>query len=262
MKLNKNISEIRAEVLLNFLYPKMEEHWTAHCDGTFYRNYNGDSMYINENTGELRLSRDGFLRLLPQGVLTNDDDLQKEDAAEKFEELERRQKLLHEAFLPFDTYIFHKKLTIERQASSLLNAKLDYLLKEFFDFNLSEEHSPLVREAAVLLPFVSRYKGDLRFVSQLLSALMNCPVETYRGRYSESDTTVRWVPSVRYELMIPGLSAKEYQALSKTIIPLENFLKEWFIPFEVNCEMVIKDKVLDHQVGERLILNYNTELNI
>ncbi len=262
MKINKNISEIRAEVLLNFLYPKLEDHWTAHCDGTFYRNYNGDAMLIDETTGELRLSRDGFIKLLPQGVLTNDDDLQGEDTAEKFEELERRQQLLHEAFLPFDTYIFHKKLTIERQTSSLLNTKLEYLLKEYFDFDLSQEPSPLVRDAAVLLPFISRYKGDLGFVAQILSALMNCPVETRKGRYSESDTTVSWLPSVRYDLMIPGLSAAGYRAQNEAFLPLARFLKEWFIPFEVHCEMVIKEDVPHQPIGDRLILNYNTELNI
>ncbi len=261
MKINKNISEIRAEVLLNFLYPNMEEEWIAHCDGTFYRNYNGDSMLIDETTGELRLSRDGFLRLLPQGVLTNDEDLQGEDVAAKFEELERRQKLLHEAFLPFDTYIFHKKLAIERQTSSMLNAKLDYLLKEFFDIDLSQEPSPLVRDAAVLLPFVSRYKGDLGFVSQLLSALMNCEVETYRGRYSESDTTICWLPSIKYELLIPELSADEYQERNESLLPLTCFIKEWFIPFDVHCDMVIKEHLPDQHIGERLILNYNTDLN-
>ena len=65
MKINSNLSEIRAEVLLNHLYPEMEERWKVHHEGAFFRNYNGDSMSIDETTGEVRLSRDGFMRLLP-----------------------------------------------------------------------------------------------------------------------------------------------------------------------------------------------------
>ena len=84
MKINSNLSEIRAEVLLSHLYPEMEERWKVHHEGAFFRNYNGDSMSIDETTGEVRLSRDGFMRLLPQGVLTDDEELKGEDAAEKF----------------------------------------------------------------------------------------------------------------------------------------------------------------------------------
>ncbi len=56
MKINSNLSEIRAEVLLNHLYPEMEERWKVHHEGAFFRNYNGDSMSIDETTGEVTAS--------------------------------------------------------------------------------------------------------------------------------------------------------------------------------------------------------------
>ena len=151
MKINSNLSQIRAEVLLSHLYPEMEERWKVHHEGAFFRNYNGDSMSIDETTGEVRLSRDGFMRLLPQGVLTDDEELKGEDAAEKFKKLEHRLRVLHEAFLPFDTYAFQKKLAIERQVSRLLDDKLSYVLSQYFGFDLPGEKNPLVRQAAVLL---------------------------------------------------------------------------------------------------------------
>ena len=103
MNINRDLSEIKAEVLLNYLYPEMEERWVVHYEGAFFRNYNGDPLSIDETTGEVRLSRDGFLRLLPQGLLTYDDELKGEDTVEKYKKMEERQRLLHEAFLPFAT---------------------------------------------------------------------------------------------------------------------------------------------------------------
>ena len=67
------------------------------------------------------------MALLPEGLLTRDDDLRGEDFSEKFKELEWRRELLSESFAPFDTYVFRKKLEIERQVSELLDQKLSYL---------------------------------------------------------------------------------------------------------------------------------------
>ena len=100
MKINRNISQIRAEVLLNYLYPEMSRKWMVHGKGTFYRNYNQDILALYEKEDKVILTRDGFLRLLPEGLLTRDDDLRGEDFSEKYEELEWRRELLNEAFSP------------------------------------------------------------------------------------------------------------------------------------------------------------------
>ena len=70
-----DISEMKAEVLLNHLYPELAERWIVKNKGTFYRNYSEDVMRIDEEQGMVALSRDGFLRLLPQGLITTDDEL-------------------------------------------------------------------------------------------------------------------------------------------------------------------------------------------
>ena len=219
-------------MLLNYLYPEMESQWIAIDKGTFYRNYNQDALSIDEKEKKVVLARDGFLRLLPDGLLTKNDDLRGEDFAAKYKELEWRRELLNEAFSPFDTYVFLKKLTIERKASELLDQKLTFLLKSYFGFDINKESNALVKEAAILLPFVSRWRGDLGFVANLLGALMNCEVEMTKGRYSHQDTTRNWLP-----------------------------LKEWFVPFEVRCEIDVKEHSQPQNPDGRLTLNYNTELN-
>lgn len=246
-------------MLLNYLYPEMESKWIAQCKGTFYRNYNQDVLEIEED--KVLLSRDGFLRLLPEGLLTKDDDLKGENVLEHYKELEWRRELLSEAFAPFDTFVFRKNLLIERQASEMLESKLDFLLREYFDIQLDQLESPLVKEAAVMLPFVSRWRGDFGFISNVLGALMNCHVEMVIGRYSEEDTSVNWLPRVRYILLIPGLSNDEYRQKSMELQPLREFIQEWFIPFEVICEISIKEHHYQPKEKASLTLDYNTELD-
>ena len=200
--INRNISQIRAEVLLNYLYPEMNGKWIVQGKGTFYRNYNQDVLAVYEKEGKVVLTRDGFLRLLPEGLLTRENDLRGEDFSEKYKELEWRRELLNESFAPFDTYVFHKKLPIERYTSELLEHKLEYVLKTYFNFDLVAEANPLVKEAAVLLPFVSRWRGDFAFIANLFGALMDCEVERSEGRFSHIDTTVCWLPEVS-NLKIP-----------------------------------------------------------
>jgi len=260
MKIGRNLYQVRAEVLLNYLYPELEGDWITQYKGTFFRNYNEDILELYEDERKVILARDGFLRLLPEGLLTHDDDLRGEDVAQKFKELEWRRELLNEAFSPFDTYIFRKKLAIERNMSELLDQKLNYLLKMYFDFDLAAEKNELVKEAAVLLPYVSRWRGDFHFVANLLGALMNCRVEMSMGRYSHLDTTICWLPRVRYDLLIPGLSPETYQEKMEELAPLVDFIKEWLIPFDVWCEVKIKEH---HPVPDkaRVTLDYNTEVN-
>ena len=251
MIINRNISQIRAEVLLNYLYPEMNGKWMVQGKGTFYRNYNRDVLAVYEKENKVLLTRDGFLRLLPEGLLTRDDDLRGEDFSEKFKELEWRRELLS----------VRKKLEIERQVSELLDQKLSYLLKEYFNFDIEAEQSELVKEAAVLLPFVSRWRGNLGLVGNILGALMHCEVETIKGRYSPIDSTRLWLPQVTYKLLIPGLTRAIYLELRKSLEPLAAFLKEWLIPFDVRCVIEIKQHMIPQKPDGSMTLDYNTELN-
>lgn len=260
MTIHNNISEIKAEMLLNYLYPELEEKWVARCEGTFYRNYNSDTMYLNVTDKEVSLSRDGFLRLLPQGLLTSDEELKNGDVAENYEALKRRQHRLLEAFLPFDTYFFRKKLNLERQTSQILEGKLSFILKEYFDYDIEKEESPLVREAAGLLPYVSTWRGDFGFLCNVIADLMGCEVNMTIGRYSHLDTTICWLPKIKYELLISGLTPEQYRQKNDELQPLHSFLTEWFIPFDVVCEMVIKEHPAAGLPVSRPALGYNTEI--
>jgi hypothetical protein len=259
MREDNYIPHIRAEVLLNYLYPELEQQWRVRNEGSFYRNYNQDILFLDEETKEVELSRDGLLNLLPEGLYNRQDELKGEDMRTKFKELEQRVHLLKEAFMPIDTFWFRQKLYVERQTSELLDDKLNYVLRTYFDFDMSQEHDPLVKEVAVMLPFISTKRGDFGFVRQLLETLLHCQVNMETGRYSHTDNTRRWLPMVRYDMLIPGLTAEEYKRKNDELEPLRNFIAEWFMPMEVMCLMLIKEYGVPQLTDSRLVLDYNTE---
>ena len=259
--IKNSIPEIRVELLLNFLYPEMSNQWTSQNEGTFFRNYNSDLLTIDEEKMVALTARDSFMKLLPQGLITQETDLKGEDAAEKFKQLELKLRLLRETFKPIDTFRFRESLYVEHQIDSLLQGKLSYILRDYFGVDLDKIDNPYVREAAILLPYVNRRRGDFGFIANLLQTLVKCEVRMTMGRYSHSDTTRSWLPMVRYDLVIPGLTPEAFKTIDKEIEPLREFLCEWMIPFEVWCEIVIKEYDVPSQTDTRLTLGYNTEVS-
>ena len=247
-------------MLLNFLYPELEEKWIVRHEGTFYRNYSRDVMELDPEHAEVRLSRDSLLSLLPQGLISPDDELKGGDLAEKHQEIELRKRVLLEAFLPFDSLAFNYRLRAERNIAELLDDKLAWLLKSFAGFDLETVENPYVREMVPLLPLIRLHRGNFGLLRNLLAVLFRCEVTMTERRYSETDSTRSWLPSVRYELLVPDLSSEEFRTLHRDLQPLKSFLEEWFVPMEVRLEIVIKQHGITPKVGEPLTLDYTTDL--
>ena len=111
--MNKNEQyHISAECLLNYLYPDQMERWKVDCAGTFYRNYSPDVLSLDKESQTVRLSRDSFLRLLPQGIIARDNALKGKDFEQKYEQLQKEEELLLDLFKPVDTLAFRTRLHI------------------------------------------------------------------------------------------------------------------------------------------------------
>lgn len=254
------IQEIRAELLLNSLYPDHDKHWLVTAQGTFYRNYNSDLMSIDSEAGTVRLARDGLLKLLPSELISPPDELRGEGFDKNRDKMLWRQTLLREAFAPFDTVQFAHSMNIERQVSSLLSERDEYILSNYFGINLDDTTDPLVRKAASLLPRISSLRGDLGMVRNLLSVLLQSPVEMdLSHRYSQTCSDRNWMPMVRYYVIKPGLSAAAYNEAMAALRPLADFVREWFIP----CDIVSRIEYRQHKdsgnVQQQVVLDYNTE---
>lgn len=252
--------EVSAELLLNLLYPALKDKWKVKDKGTFYRNYSHDILAIDTEEHEVSLSRDGFLRLLPPGMISNENELKGDNFEEKYAKLDQRKRTLQEAFVPFDSFIFRRRIHVEHEVQELLNSKIDYLLNTYFGFDREHEDNPYIKTISVILPYISKLRANVHFTKELISTITGCETEMTCGRYSEKDNTHYWLPWVKYDLTMKNLSSQEYKAKSKEIKELELFINEWFMPFDSKCSLRIKHHQQPFVPDGNLTLNYNTEL--
>ena len=94
MEQQRDLFEINAEMYLHYLYPELADQWRVESKGTFYRNYNQDVLELETEEQRVELARDGFLKLLPQGLYSKDDDLKGKNFREKYEAMRKKQELL------------------------------------------------------------------------------------------------------------------------------------------------------------------------
>ena len=248
-------------MLLDYLYPELEEKWIVRYDGTFYRNYSRDVLSMAPDEAQVWLSRDSLLSLLPKGLISKEDELREgRDRTELIKALELQLRVLTEAFLPFDTFSFRRLLRAERMIEELLGDKLTWLLKTYYDFDLEAVENPYVREFAVLLPGIRRWRGDFQLLRNLLASTFHCEVQMLERRFGDDDSTRAWIPEIRYELLIPDLSPEQYGKLHSDILPLRDFLAEWFMPMEVRLEIAVKHHQAAVGINGEMTLDYNTEL--
>lgn len=248
-------------MLLNYFYPDLLSKWKVKNVGTFYRNYNRDVMSLDADAGKVSLARDGFLRLLPDALISDPGELRGKGFDARYEQMKLRRQILTEAFSPIDTFHFRTSLAIEREVSELLDTKLAYILKQHFDYDIEAETSPKVREIATMLPFISQKRGDVYFVAELLSIIYGCDVETdLSHRYSDTDSTKAWMPMVRYNIILKGMNAAQYKSESEQLEAVRQFVAEWFIPFDVMCRIEFKQHGIRPTTDGILVLGYNTEL--
>ena len=81
------------------------------------------------------------------------------------------------------------------------------------------------------------------------------------GRYTWSDDIQDSQPYVEYRVIAPQLDNSTLNILCNNLIPLQEFINEWFIPFDTVCRIVVKDYSNNNTVKENLSLDYNTRLS-
>lgn len=258
-------NEINAEFLLHRLYPELEEQWTVRFKGTFYRNYTNDPISVDMDSKVVEVARDGLLKLLPPTMLSDESELKDHDDAgrryhkdwkERYQELQRRLMMLSEAFLPIDTLHFRQSLKLENAVSEVLDMKLRHVLKEYYGIDLDAITDEYTLQAAVLLPFVTKLRGKLPFVRNMLSAILDTKVTMQLSSYSHRDNNKGSLPKVHYHVIIDGLTQQEYKERTERLKPLASFVKEWFIPFDFFSEISVISSITQG-VDNGALLNYN-----
>ncbi len=255
---------IKAEVLLNYIYPELSDKWVAKNKGTFFRNYSDDIMDLDTNNNIVELSRDGFLKLLPPGFLANKDEFLGANTSPKARKNvsiaeRKRQELLKDLFVPIDTLNLRNYLKLESNIAKIHNNKLYYILKEYYEIDANEIKNKYIDYILPFVLFSKQLRGDIGFVQSVLSVLLDCKVDMKKGRYTQSHWEACSLPQVEYTLHIPQMTNAQYNELINELNPFFDFIREWFIPFDLHTEFYVRD-FSENTLNKSMTLNY--DLNI
>ena len=124
-------------------------------------------------------------------------------------------------------------------------------MKDFLGLDLSQEKNPYVRKLAPMAAQAAHIRGDYRFICNALGCALG-----YK-------TTYKVTPDrVRFTIHRPNLDRTSFLRYLDELRPLFQWVEEWFVPFELQCEYKVRDYTRDdHFAGpNKLMLDYNATL--
>ncbi len=266
--MNVDLTNIKAEVLLNYLYPEKHNSWFVEYMGTFFRNYQNDLMDIDLANNKLSLSRDNFIKLLPESALFRKEVINRKERKSRRSKQVKEDRSNYEnlcgVFSAIDTFRFRESLGYEAFFSSLSENKVAVLLKEIYGYDYEKEPNKYVKKMAHLLLRSDKIKGDMEvirdFLESLLSEELICKVKKELGEYRGNGRTGCFLSQVTYYVIISGLEKDTYKQLSQELMPLFDFIKEWFVPVYIETDFLIVDNTDNDTLSTRSLLGYNTKI--
>ncbi len=266
--MNVDLTNIKAEVLLNYLYPERSDSWIAEYKGAFFRNYQNDLMDIDLENNKLSLSRDNFIKLFPESALFRKDVInRKERRHHKSKQLKEDRDNYEDlcgVFSAVDTFRFREALGYEAFFSSLNENKVVILLKEIYGYDYAKEQNKYVKKIAHLILRGDKIKGDMEAIREFLEFLLSeeliCKVEKKIGEYRGNGRVGCFLSQVTYYVIISGLEKNTYKQLKQELLPLFDFIKEWFVPVYIETNFIIVDNRDNDTISTRSLLGYNTKI--
>lgn len=246
--------ELLSELLIEAYFPDVKE-WNALYGSFFSRNYSGDLKSIYPETNTVHLSRNGIYDILPEKMFFDVEELRGKESRElaaRLSEIYEEEKNIKTYFMPFDSFFFNQALRLHKITSHIFDHETALLLKQLFDYDIEAEENQYVRLLAPSLLHVTELRADLDAITQMLTEIIQCKVD-YKVENQET---------ILFTVHRRGLDGKEYRAFMKELKPLFDFLKEWFLPMEMECVYKVKDytQLFVLSSDRALVLDYNTKL--
>ena len=244
---------IKAETWIAVHYPSQKE-WIVRHDGIFSRNYSGDLRLCKPEETTLELSRNGLYEILPNGLFFTGRELQGKDEEDiKWTErvLKQRRERIKTVLLPFDSSYFNHSLALENTLNETLAKGNGIVLKEFFGDDFVDERNPYIRKMVPMVAQAAKIRGDYHFLCKAFSLILGFKTE------------VRLIHDrVRFIINRPGLDKEAFLKYLDELKTFFQFVEEWFVPFEMQCEFKVRDYSRDDRFegANKLMLDYNATL--
>ena len=242
---------IKAETWLAAHHPSQKE-WIARKKGIFSRNYADDLRSCDLPFTSVELSRDGLYEILPDALFFKGNELSNAadfDWVDKV--LKQRLERIKTVLLPFDSSFFNHSLALEQELNSALAAKTHLLLQTFVDDDYTNESNPYIRKMAPLLIQAARLRGNYPVLCQIITCVLG-----YKTSYLKKGDRIRFV------IHHPDLERRAFLKYLDELKPFFQWVEEWFVPFELQCEFKVRDYNRDDRFEgtNRLLLDYNATL--
>lgn len=250
------IGDIKAETFLSLIENR------PYCDitatGHFNRNTSEEIIEMDEykNILNVKLSRDGLMRHLPEALFFKESSLLhlREEAYHKeLKRIKKEKRALQAFFRPFDTILFENNLMLEECINDYSENIDEKLIQFYFGIDLEKEKNPLIRQIAPFVLKASEIRGDFDKMQKLLEVLFKRKVELL---FVEKSALI----TVQFIIHIPQLTTEKYKERMTLLGEFFAFFSEYFLPFDMNYDYQIKDKNQVFRLGENLILDYNTQI--
>lgn len=244
---------IKAETWITVNHPSTEE-WIAWYKGIFSRNYSGDFRSCDPENNTIELSRDGLYEILPNMLFfTGNELLGKDEADFKWTErvLKQRKERIKNVMMPFDSCYFNDSLFLEKTLNDVVSNKTLIVLQTLTGIDFSKEENPYIRRMAPALLQAAKVRGDYRFLCRMMTCVLGYKTD-YR-LYSDR---------VRFVVNRPDLGRYDFLSYLEELKPFFQFVEEWFVPFELQCEFKVRDYTRDDRFEgqNKLMLDYNATL--
>lgn len=245
--------EIKAETWITVHYPFQKE-WIVWQKGIFSRNYSGDLRSCDPEKQTLELSRNGLYEILPNTLFfTGRELLGKDQEDTKWIErvLKQRLEKIKTVMLPFDSSYFNHSLALENKLNETLADKNAIVLKEFFGNDYANEPNVYIRKMVPMIAQAATLRGNYRLLCKIISLMLGYKTDFKMIRYR-----------VRFIVNRPGLNRNAFLKYLDELKPFFQFVEEWFIPFELQCEFKVKDYTRDDRFegNTKMLLDYNATL--
>ena len=246
-------SIIKAETWITVNHPSVEE-WQAQYKGIFSRNYSGDLRSCEAENNTIELSRDGLYEILPNMLFFTGNELLGKDAEDfKWTErvLKQRKERIKNVMMPLDSYYFNDSISLEKTLNDVIDKKTFILLQTLTGIDFSKEANPFIRKMAPAILQVAKLRGDYRFLCRMMTIVLG-----YKTCYQLNNNRVRFVVNR------PNLSHDAFLSYLEELRPFFQFVEEWFVPFELQCEYKVRDYTRNSRFEgfNKLMLDYNATL--
>ncbi len=246
--------DIKAETWLSVHYPFKKE-WIVRQKGIFSRNYSGDFCSCSPESVSVELSRDGLYEILPNALFFTGRELQdKDDTDFKWTERVLRQRLdrIKTVMLPFDSEYFNSTLALEKEVNETVGAKIPTLLQVLVGDDFTNESDPYITKICPFTLQAARLRGNYRTLCRLMTFILG-----YKTDYRLKKGRVTFI------VHRPDLSHEGFLSYYDELKPFFAFVKEWFVPFEMDFEYKIRDYKRSCRFAgpNKLLLDYNSTLS-